>query len=155
PQPGIVDYAGRTTDERCFKGQYAHFGVSSISKIAMSHLEAESPAVKKRLSIFHFLTPVWGEPYTRLFVDTVIPAQLAGGKLAAFRGEAGHRYIIYTRPQDAEIIRSSAAYASLNECVPVTVEFITERIDLVHDMMTDCYRRGIAEANKADAAAIF
>ena len=115
----------------------------------------ESPTVKRRLSIFYFLTPVWGESYTRLFVDTVIPAQLAGGNLAAFRGEPGHRYIIYTRPEDAEIIRSSAAYASLNECVPVTVEFITEQIGLVHDMMTDCYRRGIAEAEKADAAAIF
>ena len=115
----------------------------------------ESPTVKRRLSIFYFLTPVWGESYTRLFIDTVIPAQLAGGNLAAFRGEPGHRYIIYTRPEDAEIIRSSAAYASLNECVPVTVEFITERIGLVHDMMTDCYRRGIAEAEKADAAAIF
>ena len=111
--------------------------------------------MKGRSSIFYFLTPVWGEPYTRLFVDTVIPSQLAGGNLAAFHGEPGHRYIIYTRPQDAEIIRSSAAYASLNECVPVTVEFITERINLVHDMMTDCYRRGIAEANRADAAAIF
>ncbi|MGB8757063.1 MAG: hypothetical protein WCD26_15715, partial [Pseudolabrys sp.] len=86
--------------------------------------------MKRRLSIFYFLTPVWGESYTRLFVDTVIPAQLAGGNLAAFRGEPGHRYIIYTRPQDAEIIRSSAAYASLNECVPITVEFITERINL-------------------------
>jgi hypothetical protein len=38
PQPGIVDYAGRTTDERCSKGQYSHFGDSPISKIAMSRL---------------------------------------------------------------------------------------------------------------------
>jgi hypothetical protein len=41
PQPGIVDYAGRTTEERCSKGRYAHFGGSSISKIAVGRLLKE------------------------------------------------------------------------------------------------------------------
>jgi len=121
-----------------------------------AHCEkTESPGVKGRQSVFYFLTPVWGESYTRLYVDTVIPAQLARGNLAAFRREPGHRYIIYTRPQDADFIRASASYVALNECVPVTFEFISGRVDLVHDMMTECYRRGIAEAENANAAIIF
>jgi len=115
----------------------------------------ESPVVSRRPSGFFFLTPVWGESYTRLYVDTVIPAQLANGNLQAFRGEPGNRYIIFTRPEDAEVIRSSAIYGQLNSIVPVSFEFITERVNVVHDMMTDCYRCGIEAAEKVDAAAIF
>jgi SAM-dependent methyltransferase len=115
----------------------------------------ESPVVSRRPSGFFFLTPVWGESYTRLYVDTVIPAQLANGNLEAFRGEPGNRYIIFTRLEDAEVIRSSAIYGQLNSIVPVTFEFITSRVNVVHDMMTDCYRRGIEAAEKVDAAVIF
>ena len=110
--------------------------------------------MSRRPSGFFFLTPVWGESYTRLFIDTVIPAQLASGNLAAFKGQSGHRYIIYTRPEDAEVIRSSDIYESLNSCVPVSFEFIMEKVSVVHDMMTACYRRGIKAAEDADAAVV-
>jgi hypothetical protein len=111
--------------------------------------------VSRRPSGFFFLTPVWGESYTRLYIDTVIPAQLASGNLAAFKGQSGHRYIIYTRPENAEVICSSDIYKLLNDCVPVTFEFITDKISVVRDMMTACYRRGIKAAEDADAAVVF
>ena len=31
----------------------------------------------------YFMTPVWGEAYTKLFLDIVIPSQLAPGNLPA------------------------------------------------------------------------
>src|SRR5690349_846178 len=114
----------------------------------------ESPVVIRRPSGFFFLTPVWGASYTKLYIDTVIPAQIADGNLGVFQGKPGNRYIIYTTPEDAEVIRSSAVYGRLNDCVPVTFEFITERINVVHDMMTDCFRRGIKAAEDADAAVV-
>ncbi len=109
----------------------------------------------RRPSGYFFLTPVWGLSYTRLYIDTVIPSQLAEGNLPAFRGEPGNRYIIYTRPEDAELIRSSAVYEQINACVPVTFEYITDKINVVHDMMTDCFRRGIKAAEQTGAAVLF
>jgi hypothetical protein len=85
----------------------------------------------------------------------VIPAQLAQGNLAAFQDQPGNRYIIYTRPEDAEVIQSSPIFGPLKACVPVTFEFITEKIDIVHDMMTDCFRRGIKVAEDVEAAVLF
>ena len=111
--------------------------------------------MNRRPSGFYFLTPVWGVSYTKLYIDTVIPAQLARGNLGAFDGKSGHRYLIFTTPQDADQIRSSRIYKELNACVPVTFEFFTDKVNVVHDMMTDCYRRGIAAAEDADAAVIF
>jgi hypothetical protein len=110
--------------------------------------------VNRHPSGFFFLTPVWGESYTSLYVNTVIPAQLASGNLPTFRG-GNHRYIIYTTSKDAEFIRSSQIFEPLNACVPVSFEFLSGQVNVVHDMMTDCYRRGINAADAANAAVIF
>jgi hypothetical protein len=104
---------------------------------------------------FHFLTPVWGEAYTRLYVDVVIPAQLAEGNLGAFRHAPNSRYVIYTTPSDAERIRSSPVFDELNSCVPVSFEWITGDSNVVHDKMSTCYRAGIQAANDAKAGVVF
>lgn len=109
----------------------------------------------RRPSGYHFVTPVWGGAYTKLYVDVVIPAQLAPGNLPCFRDVPNCRYVIYTRPDDAAAIRESAAFKMLDECVPVTFEPIPQGVDVVHDMMTQCYRRGIMTAERADAAIVF
>jgi hypothetical protein len=108
-----------------------------------------------RLTGFYFLTPVWGESYTRVFIETVIPAQLAPGNLPAYRDVSGCRYIIYTTPQDAEQIRASKVFDALNTCIPVSFKWIADRINVVHDTMSDCFRRGIAAADIAGAAVLF
>jgi hypothetical protein len=106
----------------------------------------------RRPSGYFFLTPVWGESYTRLYIDTVIPSQLASGNLPIFRGSSNCQYIIYTTPRDAQLIRSSAVYEKLAECVPVKFEWLEQDINVVHDMMTDCFRRGIKAAEENNAA---
>jgi hypothetical protein len=117
--------------------------------------ELPTPFPPRSPSAFFFLTPVWGASYTSLYIDTVIPAQLAGANLPACRDRTGSRYIIYTTPEDANAIRSSHIFEALDACVPVTFEFITKKINVVHDMMTDCYRRGIKAAEAVDAAILF
>ncbi len=111
--------------------------------------------VIRRPSGYHFVTPVWGEAYTKLYVDVVIPAQLAPGNLPCFRNVPNCRYVIYTRPDDAHVIRESPVFKKLDECVPVTFEPIPASVDVVHDMMTRCYLYGIRAAESADAAILF
>ena len=103
---------------------------------------------------FYFLTPVWGAAYTKLYVDTVIPAQLSPGNLPVFKDTPNCRYFIYTRREDDETIRASAIFKELDATVPVTFEWIPDQIGVVHNLMTDCFRRGIAAAEKTDAAAL-
>jgi hypothetical protein len=103
---------------------------------------------------FYFLTPVWGDAYTRLYLDVVIPAQLAAGNLPAFKDAPGSRYVIFTRPADRETIRAAPIFKLLTDTIAVSFELIEEEIKAVHDMMSDCYRRGIAAAEEADAAVL-
>ena len=110
--------------------------------------------MNSRPSGFYFLTPVWGASYAKLYVDTVIPAQLSPGNLPAFKDTPNCRYFIYTRREDAETIRASAIFKELDATVPVTFELIPDQIGVVHNLMTDCFRRGIAAAEKTDAAAL-
>jgi SAM-dependent methyltransferase len=111
--------------------------------------------VIRRPSGYHFVTPVWGEAYTKLYVDVAIPAQLSPGNLPCFRNVPNCRYIVYTRPDDAALIRESAVFSKLNECIPVTFESIPAGVNGVHDLMTECYRCGIKAAESADCAILF
>ena len=104
---------------------------------------------------YYFLTPVWGREYTQLYLDVVIPAQLAKGNLPAFQGEGRSKYIIYTTSGDAETIRAAASFQSLSEIVPTAIEIIDEEIKAPHDTMSNCFRRGIVAAERIGAAAIF
>src|SRR5262245_39868579 len=104
---------------------------------------------------YHLLTPVWGESYTQLYLEVVIPAQLAAGNLSAFSDNPSNRYAIFTRAADAERIRASAVYARLNNLIRVSIHLIEEEIRIPHDVMSNCFRRGIKDAVAADAAAIF
>src|ERR1700730_10693872 len=99
-----------------------------ITDKAARHLEAPNSVAEKsaqrssqvrRPNGYFFLTPVWGDTFTRLYIDVVIPSQLAPGNLDVFQNEQNCRYIIYTRPQDAKVIGSSPIFKQLNAFVPV------------------------------------
>ena len=113
------------------------------------------PITPRQSKSYHLLTPVWGERYIRLYLEVAIPAQLAAGNLPALSDHPGNRYIIYTRPADAEQIRNSKAYRRLNDLMRVSIELIEEKIEVPHDTMSNCFRRGISEAEAAHAAVIF
>ena len=102
-----------------------------------------------------FLTPVWGDAYVRLYLDVVIPAQLAPQNLPVFPRQAETKYIIYTTAADMEKIRSAPIFELLNAAVEVVFEFVDQNIKTPHDRMSDCFRKGIEMANAADAAIVF
>lgn len=113
----------------------------------------------------YFMTPVWGESYTRLFLDVAIPCQLAPGNLPALRLPKRCQYLIFTTHQDAEVIVASSAYQSLLKHIPVAIKLIEDRpkrnyiqelqAQDKHVTMTMCYQRGIKLADDAGAASVF
>ena len=115
------------------------FIASVLLKKRLSTTSTARIVVIRRPSGYHFVTPVWGEAYTKLYVEVAIPAQLAPGNVPSFRDVPNCRYVIYTRPEDADVIRSSPVYKRLDECIPVTFEPITDGIGVTHDIMTQCY----------------
>jgi hypothetical protein len=109
----------------------------------------------RRPAGFHFLTAVWGRSYVQLYLDTVIPAQLAAGNLPAFADDPATRYIIFTTITDAERIRAAPSFRALSNTVATVIELIDDNLDVPHDAMSNCYRRGIACADLAGAAIVF
>lgn len=101
---------------------------------------------------YYFLTPVWGDAYTKLFVDIAIPNQLAAG-LTAFHLEA--RYIIFTTQADADTIRSAPVFQELCSVMEVQFVLLDNAAVSTHDRMSACYRRGVAMADHEDAGIVF
>jgi hypothetical protein len=114
---------------------------------------APSP-VHASLPPFHLITPVWGETYTRCFVDVALPTLLAGGNLPALQEIPQSLYRIFTRESDRATITESPAFAALSRLITVKFSLIgaeTQMLDNHHLIQSDCYRRGIAEADAADS----
>jgi hypothetical protein len=111
--------------------------------------------MKRKIPGYYFLTPVWGREFTRLYIETAIPAQLAPGNLPAIGREPHAKYVIYTTPGDAEAIRSAKVFKSLAETIPIVFHFITEEIIERYQTQGDCFRRGVAMAEEAGAAILF
>lgn len=106
---------------------------------------------------FHVVTCVWGEEYTKVFVDLALPAMLAPGNLPALADGPRNLYHIVTTDADQATIENSAAFPRLAELVKVQFD----RIDAPssdtprHDIQSYSNRLGIATADAAGAAIIF
>ena len=106
---------------------------------------------------FHFITGVWGESYTGLFLQAVLPNQLTPGNLLFFRDKPGAAtYKIYTTRPDAERIRAARCYAELAQAVRVEFVYL-ENMDLgaKYAALTECHRRAIGAADEVEAALVF
>ena len=122
---------------------------------------------KKNQLKFHFVTAVWGNEYTDLFLKVCLPNQLTDGNLFAFRDDARSAYKIYTSERNAEKIISSKYYKELQNVIPTflyTVEELFQPHSKRHTeedhsriipSMTKCHRMAIAKANAEDAAIVF
>jgi tetratricopeptide (TPR) repeat protein len=110
----------------------------------------------------HFITVVWGEEYTDIFLKVTIPSQLSRGNLPSFcyRGKLPNTYKIYTTSKDAEIIQNTPVYSKLSATINTEIHLIDDlnvysedRTDK-YDAVTICYGRAIAEASKDKSAII-
>lgn len=104
----------------------------------------------------HFITAVWGEAYTRLFLDVVLPNNLSAGNLGSCRGRAGTRYRVFTTAADARQIAASPAWQRAGELAQTEICEIAESPQLAHHTrMTMCHRHAVADAAREDAALVF
>ena len=109
---------------------------------------------------FHWITAVWGERYTELFVNLVMPTQVSPGNFPALQCRAGSVYKIYAPAAEIAVIRASTAFARLAALVPV--QFIEiGGADAVllrswpHEVMIRCHRQAYEDATAEGAAAVF
>ncbi len=103
---------------------------------------------------YYFLTPVWGEVYTRFFIEMAIPSQLSPNNLPAFSDSANSRYVIFTTAEDAVTIRNAPIFALLSQTIAVHIEVIARDETNDHSLMSQSHHRGIVMADEADAATI-
>lgn len=107
---------------------------------------------------YHFITPVWGAEYTRLFVDVCLPTLLAPGNIPTLTDVPGSLYQIFTSPEDQRVIEKSVAFRKLTQHIKAEFQPIRARVDSIRNqyfVQSDCYRRGIKISDAAGAAMIF
>jgi hypothetical protein len=68
---------------------------------------------------YMFITPVWGQSFTRTFLDITLPSQLSEGNLGAFAKDEVE-YVLVTTEDDERTIRSGDAFRRLLEVAAVS-----------------------------------
>lgn len=104
--------------------------------------------------MFVCVIAVWGESYTRLFLDIALPAQLAAGNLGALK-DSNAVFQIYTTVEDASVIQQSVVFKQLEQIMPVEFHIISISTDNRYVLMSNCHKLAIEYANQRSAALIF
>lgn len=112
----------------------------------------------------HIVTPVWGEEFTKTFLDFGLQSLLTEDNLGAFIKSSSFQgvYKIYTHSKDAKIIKESLIYKKLSSLIKVEfhlIEEIEKKLDKSqkskYQKLAICWENSLQEAFKDDAALIF
>ena len=104
------------------------------------------------------LLPVWGERYVEQFLAFCLPSLLADGNLPALRRRAPCTFVLFTRAEDAEIIRRDPYFHAIEKLCAVEIEPIDDLISASHStIITIAYASGIrsSKTNMLDTCFIF
>ncbi len=104
---------------------------------------------------FHLVNVTWGDNHTGLYLDVSLPTQLLPNNLPALAERPGTIYTIYAPADDAQRIRTSAAYRRLCEMVSTRIVEIELGGAVAHEVLTECQKQAIREAETAGAALVF
>ncbi len=107
---------------------------------------------------FHIVNYLWGEAFTRNFLDVILPNHCTDGNLFAFAERTNAIYKVYTRTDDAEMIRRHPLFRKINELIPTEVIALDHLFmdgwrekDNALLLMTSMHRVAVASASRADA----
>ena len=102
-------------------GAGAHAMDENVSSIMTDAVESAAPMqiAGSPDRPYVFVTPVWGQSFTRTFLDITLPSQLSEGNLGAF-AEGEIEYVIVTTAQDEGTIRSSDIFRKLQDIAAVS-----------------------------------
>lgn len=106
----------------------------------------------------HFITAVWGDSYTDLFLNVALPNQLSPGNLPSFYHSSGKGsiYKIYTMFEDAEKIKKSPVFAELSGAMSTEIVLIDDlNVKIKHNALSECHKRAIGAADNDGAALAF
>jgi hypothetical protein len=98
---------------------------------------------------------VWGAGHIELFNTIGLPSLLSPFNLPAIAEPQNCRYFLYTRAQDVEKLRDSAAFARLERLLPVEILLTPEPIEVPHSTMSWCHKDTLRRADEDDVAAVF
>lgn len=104
----------------------------------------------------HFVNIIWGEQFTKLFLEASLPSQLSAGNLPRAARDSQAVYRIFTTARDADTIRSSTGFARLQAIV--SVEIIAITIDPQEDrykLLTKFHKHAIADAAEQGFSLVF
>lgn len=104
---------------------------------------------------FYFIVPVWGRAFCELFTSISLPSQMSSNNIPNIKNIKSCHYHIITTKNDMDFIKSSASYKRLSKVLNVKISTYNSDLSVPHDAMSDCYRIGIEEANKREAAIVF
>lgn len=109
---------------------------------------------------FHFIMVVWGERFTRFFLDVTLPSQLAPDGLPAMRRLDGAMYRLFTTARDAQTIAASLTFARLSSLMAVEFVVVAPGAESLmtgdpYAVMTAFHRRAVAEASACAACLVF
>lgn len=113
------------------------------------------PPESGRPSSIHFLVPVWGGDYLTTYLDVVLPTHLSPGNLPALDNRDDFFYQIFTNAECAALLEAHPAFAILKVTIQTAIELVDDQAGLPHEVMSQCYRLGIARANAVSAAVVF
>lgn len=98
---------------------------------------------------FHFIVPVWGKEFTRLFSEVCLPMILTPGNIGIFRQRENDRFVIVTNWEDSLIIQESSSYKRLEKMIQVDIILGDGLIDdnSSHSKMSAYYSMGMRSEN--------
>ncbi|NNN20351.1 MAG: hypothetical protein HKL84_10970 [Acidimicrobiaceae bacterium] len=106
--------------------------------------------------MIHFVNVVWGEEFTRLFLDAALPNSMSPGNLGAFVDDEDCIYRLYTTPTDASVVRNADGFKLLTRLVSTEViEFTGLDEGDRYEQLIRCHRDALLRAHADDAAVIF
>lgn len=127
-------------------------------------LKADRPATDRSLrshtgeapTYIQCAVQVWGEEYTRTFVEYCLPALLAPGNLPQLAEAFPCRLTIFTTPADERRIRNSRAFTALQTVLPVEIREIPfGSTPDKYAAMSACNVEALKTASEAGGAVVF
>jgi hypothetical protein len=95
------------------------------------------------------LLPVWGERYTRDFLDFSLPSLMAPGNLPGISRLGRCTFVLLAPVKDVEIIVRSSLWAVLLDCCSVRIKYIDDLVSQSSStVLTLAYTLAIREAGE-------
>jgi hypothetical protein len=107
------------------------------------------------LKEYVFITPVWGDGHTKLFLDVCLPSLLARDNIPALSKRSKVKYFIYIKSPADSSITKAPILKKLQEFVEVSLIVFDDHFSNNHSAMSWCHKAGFNYAVEHGSYAVF